>query len=131
MRPSLKMTVNRAAALSFTTLLALVPLMIVCLSTLSAFPFFTSSALDGANIFENFIPATGKIVQSHLQSFVAQSAHLPVWDVLLCITVFTDIYNRTSPKRDLAERLRRADISTLFLYAIILCGAPALIVMSI
>ena len=57
----------RASALAFTSLLAIVPMMSVGFAILSSFPVFqdiTTPAQDF--IFENFVPATGKVVQNYI-----------------------------------------------------------------
>lgn len=66
-----------AAALSYTSLLALVPLMAVMLGVISAFPVFDQWATDlESYIFANFVPAAGDAVQEHLNQFVERTAGL-------------------------------------------------------
>lgn len=66
-----------AAALSFTSLLALVPLMAVMLGVISAFPVFDQWAVEVESyIFANFVPAAGDAVQQHLNQFVEGTAEL-------------------------------------------------------
>jgi len=66
-----------AGALSFTSLLALVPLMAVMLGVVSAFPVFDRWATDiESYIFENFVPAAGDQIQLYLQEFVGRTAGL-------------------------------------------------------
>ncbi|MFC3908101.1 YihY family inner membrane protein [Legionella dresdenensis] len=73
----------RASALAFTSLLAIVPLMTVGLSLMSSFPAFQNLSTPIQNfIFENFVPATGKVVQNYLQQFVSQVSHLSVWGII-------------------------------------------------
>ncbi|MDF2939848.1 MAG: conserved rane protein of unknown function [Gammaproteobacteria bacterium] len=69
----------RASALTYTTLLALVPLMVVILAAFSMLPFFdhVSHQLQ-AFIFNNFVPHTGKVVQRYLFGFRQHAFHLPV-----------------------------------------------------
>ena len=127
MRHFFEDVVNRAAALSFTTLLALVPLMIVCLSTLSAFPFFTSSALDGANFTKILTPLQVKLYKAIFNLCgtirICQSGTFvhTVFTVFTIEQALNVIWRAPQTRRHIA----------LFLYAIILCGAPALIAMSI
>ncbi|AHE67999.1 putative membrane protein [Legionella oakridgensis ATCC 33761 = DSM 21215] len=73
----------RASALAFTTLLAIVPLMSVGFTILSTFPVFYQ--LRGPLqefIFENFVPATGKVIQDYLQLFATQVSKLSMLGVL-------------------------------------------------
>lgn len=66
-----------AAALSYTSLLALVPLMTVMLGVISAFPVFDRWADElEAYIFANFVPAAGDTVREHLNEFVQRTAGL-------------------------------------------------------
>lgn len=66
-----------AAALSYTSLLALVPLMAVMLGVISAFPVFDQWATElETYIFSNFVPAAGDAVQAHLNQFVGRTAGL-------------------------------------------------------
>ncbi|MBA2657686.1 MAG: YihY family inner membrane protein [Tatlockia sp.] len=69
----------RASALAFTSLLAVIPLMTVGFAVLSSFPVFHHLAGPAQDyIFENFVPATGKSIQSYLQQFASQVSNLSV-----------------------------------------------------
>jgi membrane protein len=62
-----------AGALSYTTLLALVPLFAVLFSIVAAFPVFEAAVGQMRMfIFDNFVPASGEQVQQYLEEFVAQ-----------------------------------------------------------
>ncbi|MGK7296625.1 MAG: virulence factor BrkB family protein [Candidatus Wenzhouxiangella sp. M2_3B_020] len=66
-----------AGALSYTSLLALVPLMAVILGVLSAFPVFDYGVNQLQDfIFSNFVPAAGDVVRQYLDQFVERSAEL-------------------------------------------------------
>lgn len=59
-----------AASLTFTTLLALVPLMAVGFAMIAAFPNFDDAQLQLENfIFENFVPHAGDAVRDYLNTF--------------------------------------------------------------
>ncbi|MEQ9200085.1 MAG: YihY family inner membrane protein, partial [Rhodospirillales bacterium] len=66
-----------AASLSYTSLLALVPMLAISLSILSAFPVF-NDAREGiqALIFENFAPNTGEALTDYIQTFIRNTAGL-------------------------------------------------------
>jgi membrane protein len=66
-----------AASLSYTSLLALVPMLAISLSILSAFPVF-DEARDGIQqlIFENFAPNTGEALSEYIQTFVRNTTGL-------------------------------------------------------
>ena len=76
----------RASALTYTTLLALVPLMAVLFSVLSAFPVFKNvgDQIQGY-AFEHFVPATGKVVEGYLTTFAAQASKLSGIGIALLI----------------------------------------------
>lgn len=68
---------GRAAALSYTTLLSLVPLMAVTFAVLSAFPVFHGLGDKIQTfIFANFVADSAQVVQKHLQGFVQQTSRL-------------------------------------------------------
>ncbi len=68
---------QNAAALTYTTLLSLVPLMTVMLAVLSAFP-----VADRVNeiiqdfVFKNFVPTSGELLQQYLLEFSAKASSL-------------------------------------------------------
>jgi membrane protein len=66
-----------AASLSYTSLLALVPMLAISLSILSAFPVF-DEARDGIQqlIFDNFAPNTGEALADYVQTFIRNTAGL-------------------------------------------------------
>lgn len=66
-----------AAALSYTTLLAIVPLFTVVVSILSVFPMFDnwSETLE-EQMFATFVPTAGDVVRSYLDQFTEQAGRL-------------------------------------------------------
>ncbi|MCR9176424.1 MAG: YihY family inner membrane protein [Alphaproteobacteria bacterium] len=66
-----------AGALTYTTLLALVPLMAIAFSIFSAFPAF-DSIQDRLQemIFENLVPEVGQDVRGYITSFTANASKL-------------------------------------------------------
>ncbi len=67
----------RSAALTYTTLLSLVPLMTVCFALLSAFPVFKNISGQLQDfIFTHFVATSGEIIQNYLTYFVNQTKHL-------------------------------------------------------
>ena len=68
---------STAASLSFTTLLALVPLVTVIFSMLSLFPVFGEWSSDiEAFLFENFVPAASEAVKGYILEFSDKAAKL-------------------------------------------------------
>lgn len=66
-----------AGALSFTTVLAVVPLMAVIIAVLSLFPVFDSwKSVIQDFIYSNFVPASGDVVQKYLTQFAGKAGQL-------------------------------------------------------
>ncbi len=119
-----------AAALTYTTLFAVVPLMTVSYSMLAAVPNFrgVGEQLQGW-IFENFVPATGEVVQDYLATFSSQAQSLTVIGIVfLAVTsimmmknieaAFNRIWRVTEPRKGL---------SSFLLYWAVLSLGPILI----
>ncbi|MBI4692630.1 MAG: YihY family inner membrane protein [Gammaproteobacteria bacterium] len=68
---------SAAAALTYTTLLSLVPLLTVVLIALAAFPAFAEwrGRIEDF-VFQNFVPALGSQVQHYLSEFAAKASGL-------------------------------------------------------
>jgi membrane protein len=68
---------QHAIVLTYTTLFAVVPVMTVTFSILSAIPSMQHVSVDIQNfVFRHFIPSTGMMVQQRLQEFSQQASHL-------------------------------------------------------
>jgi len=62
---------EEAASLSYTSLLALVPLMAVIVGVVSIFPVFSEWSVQFQNfVFNNFVPAAGETVRNYLETFL-------------------------------------------------------------
>lgn len=124
----------RAAALAFTTLFAIVPLMTIGLVVLSSFPVFQGLSDPLQNfIFKNFVPATGQIIQNYLQKFAAQVPQLSIWGIsflfisalLVMFTIehsMNKIWRVTTP---------RQGVTAFILYWTILSLAPVFLGLSL
>jgi len=104
-----------AAALSFASILSLVPLTVVALGVLSVFPVFQSwmGAIQDF-IYGNFVPASGEAVQEYLDQFTHVAGRLTAFGLLfLAVTAtlmmatieqaFNDIW-RVRERRKLLHR---------------------------
>jgi membrane protein len=83
--------VQFAASLTYTTLLALVPIITIALTVLSAFPVFTELTTQlKLFILSNFVPTSaGKIITIYMQQFSEKATRLTVIGVaLLAVTAF-------------------------------------------
>lgn len=68
---------RNAAALTYTTLLSLVPLMTVTLAIFSAFPIADRvNELIQSFVFENFVPTSGVQLQQYLSDFSSKASQL-------------------------------------------------------
>jgi len=77
---------TNAAALAFTTVLALVPAAAVMFSMLSVFPVFQDWATELENfVYDNLVPAAGDLVQSHVQEFIGQTGRLTAFGLLFLL----------------------------------------------
>jgi membrane protein len=102
---------RNAAALAYTTLLALVPLAAVVFSALSMFPVFEEWALTLEEfVYKNLVPAAGDVIKEHLQRFTEHTGKLTaigavflvVGAVLLLFTIeetFNEIWHVQEGRR--------------------------------
>ncbi len=68
---------QNAAALTYTTLLSLVPLMTVTLAVFSAFPVADRvNLLIQDFVFANFVPTSGEVLQQYLSEFSSKASRL-------------------------------------------------------
>ena len=108
--------VQFAASLTYTTLLALVPIVTIALTVLSAFPVFTDLMTQLKEfVLGNFVPiSAGKIISVYMQQFSQKAAHLTALGIgLLAVTAFMlmltidhafDVIWRVRRKRPLLRR---------------------------
>ncbi|WP_424682482.1 YihY family inner membrane protein [Frateuria sp. YIM B11624] len=91
-----------AGALSYTTLVSLVPLMVAVLAMLSVFPVFQSARDVLLNfVFQNFLPTTVAKVQATLQTFAANASQLTG------ISILVMLFSALSMMISIEDRLNR------------------------
>ena len=123
-----------AGALSYTTLLALVPLLTVTVYALSAFPVFGSlSGRIHDFIFTNFIPATGEVVQKYLEQFAQKAARLTTVGVLfLFVTALMVMDTIDQTLNDIWRiKVKRKRIASFTVYWAVLTLGPLLVGLSL
>lgn len=77
---------TNAAALAFTTILALVPAAAVTFSMLSVFPVFEQWSVELENfVYQNLVPAAGDVVQTQLQEFISHTARLTAFSLFFLL----------------------------------------------
>ncbi|MBA6263863.1 MAG: virulence factor BrkB family protein [Colwellia sp.] len=66
-----------AGYLSYVTLMSLVPLIVVMLSVMTAFPIFTEiKGIIENFVYQNFMPAAGDVVKEHITGFVTNASEM-------------------------------------------------------
>src|SRR5690606_8067577 len=86
---------KNAAALTYTTLFAVVPVMTVTYAMLAAIPAFNQvGGQIEAFIFDNFVPSTGAALRNYLSEYSEQARQLTgVSFALLMVTAFLMLVN--------------------------------------
>jgi membrane protein len=109
---------QNAASLTYTTLFAVVPMMTVLFSILSAIPSLKQlSTQIQSFIFRHFLPDTGIKVQSYLNEFATQASNLTIVGVfmlfvtalMMLVTIekaFNQIWKVKQPKQSIMGFLR-------------------------
>ncbi len=121
---------NSAAALTYTTLFAVVPMMTVTFSMLSAVPAFSGVGEQIQHfIFHNFLPASGEMVQEYLANFTTQARQLTwIGVVFLAVTAFAMLVTVEKALNNIWRvRQPRRGISSFLLYWAILSLGPLLL----
>ncbi|MWV17872.1 YihY family inner membrane protein [Pseudomonas sp. L-22-4S-12] len=119
-----------AAALTYTTLFAVVPMMTVTFAMLSAIPVFQGMGEDIQSfIFRNFVPSSGATVQEYLREFTVQARKL-TWAgvILLALTAFMMLVTIEKAFNTIWRvRQPRRGVSSFLLYWAILSLGPLLL----
>ncbi len=121
---------NSAAALTYTTLFAVVPMMTVTFAMLSAIPAFQGVGEEIQNfIFRNFLPSSGETVQEYLKNFTTQARQLTwIGVVLLAVTAFAMLVTVEKALNTIWRvRQPRRGVSSFLLYWAILSLGPLLL----
>lgn len=119
-----------AGALSFTSLLSLVPLMAVTFSVLAAFPVFQTVTTDlQAFVFKNFVPAAGEVVSEHLNQFAQKASGLTAAGIVfLLITALMLMGNIDRALNAIWKvQKKRSFTSSFLIYWAILTLGPLLV----
>jgi membrane protein len=125
---------RHVAALTFTTLLSLVPLMTVMLALFSIFPVSGRIAeqVEGF-LFQHFVPAAGEAVHQHLKNFSQKATELSGVGFLLLILVALLLMNNIDKAFNTIWQVRRkrSPLATFTVYWAILSLGPILIAISV
>jgi membrane protein len=108
-------SVQRAAGLSYTTLLAMVPFLAIALAVLSAFPVFDQFKDQIMDVvLNNFLPETGAQVTGYLGNFLQNTGQMTaIGTIVLGLTAvmllsaiegaMNDVFRVTSPRKLLSR----------------------------
>lgn len=121
---------NSAAALTYTTLFAVVPMMTVTFAMLSAIPAFQGAGEQIQHfVFHNFVPSSGETVQEYLREFTTQARKLTwVGVVLLAVTAFMMLVTIEKAFNTIWRvRQPRRGVTSFLLYWAILSLGPLLL----
>lgn len=109
---------EHAAALTFTTLFAVVPMLTVVFTALAAVPSLHHVSGDIQQfIFDNLVPSTGETVQHYLADFSRQASQLTVVGIgmlfvtaiMMLVTIeraFNEIWQVRAPRQGMVSFLR-------------------------
>ncbi|MCU7904897.1 MAG: virulence factor BrkB family protein [Candidatus Thiodiazotropha sp. (ex Epidulcina cf. delphinae)] len=126
--------VQHVAALTYTTLLSLVPLMTIMLALFSVFPASERMSEQIENfLFQHFVPAAGEAVQEHLRNFSRKAAQLTGVGFLFLILVALLLMSNIDKAFNTIWHVRRkrAPLAKFTIYWAILSLGPILIVISV
>lgn len=119
-----------AAALTYTTLFAIVPMMTVTFAMLSAIPAFqgVGEQIQGY-IFRNFIPSTGATIHEYLAAFTSQARQLTWFGVgfLMATALMMMLTIEKAFNQIWRVRQARRGVSSFLLYWAVLSLGPLLL----
>jgi len=121
---------QRAAALTYTTLLAMVPLLAISFAVFSAFEAFGEMQTQVQNfIFENFVPQVGSVVQEHLEQFASKTKGLSIVGALFLAVTSVMLLSSISSAFNHIWRVRQTKglVVRLPVYWMILTLTPLLL----
>ena len=123
-----------AAALTFTTLLSLVPLMTVSLAIFYAFPAAEQvNAVLRDFLFQNFMPTAGEVLQQHLDAFINKASSLSGTSFAALIVVALLLMSNIDQSLNTIweVRAKRGFVSKFLIYWAVLTLGPLLITASV
>ncbi|GAW95769.1 uncharacterized protein family UPF0761 [Colwellia marinimaniae] len=123
-----------AGYLSYVCLMSLVPLVVVMLSVMTAFPLFAELQQTVEQfVYQNFVPAAGDVVQQYLTGFVANASKMSAVAIsflfvaaLLLISTIDNTFNKIWRVTD-----KRRTITSFAMYWMVLTLGPILVGASI
>ncbi|MGD2116723.1 MAG: virulence factor BrkB family protein [Chromatiales bacterium] len=127
-------SLQNAAAMTYTTLLSLVPLMAVSIAIFSAFPIADriSEAIQDF-VFQNFMPASGDVLQSYFDEFSGKASKMTGTGFIFLILVALMLMANIDRAFNTIWRVKRkrGPINQFMVYWAVLSLGPILIAVSI
>lgn len=125
-----------AAALTYATLLSLVPMLAVGFSILAAFPVFESVSDQLQDfIFKNFVPASQEMIQKYFVDFAQKASQLTalgvIFLVITALLLMETIDHALNDIWNVHKRDRRQGVSVFMMYWVVLSLGPLLVGISI
>ncbi len=123
-----------ASSLSFTTLLALVPLFTVIISVLTLFPVPEALSYSVEEfLFDNFVPAAGETVQGYLHEFSTKAAQLTVFGLVFLLFSSISLMATIEDAFNSIWKVKKGRnwVQRLLVYWALLTLGPLLIVVSL
>lgn len=121
---------QNAASLTYTFLLSLVPLMTVTLAVFSAFPIAERvQEIVQTFLFENFVPASGEVLQEYLLQFSSKASRLSGTGFAFLIVVALMMMHTIDRSLNTIWEVqdRRSPLHTFLVYWAVLSLGPVLI----
>jgi len=123
-----------AGYLSYVTLMSLVPLIVVMISVMTAFPIFADIKDIIENfVYQNFLPATGDAVKVHITGFVENASKMSAVAIsflFLFALLLISAIDRTLNKLWRVNKKRRV-VTAFSMYWMVLTLGPVLVGSSI
>ncbi|MDX8401624.1 MAG: YihY family inner membrane protein, partial [Mariprofundaceae bacterium] len=122
--------IQRASALAYASLLAIVPLVALGFSVFSGFQFFEEAATRIRDaLLEYLVPASRETIEAYLATIADRSAALPVFGVIGLLVTATALLNTVEEAFNAIWRITRARpwLSKFITFWAILTLAPLLI----
>ncbi len=123
-----------AGYLSYVTLMSLVPLIVVMLSVMTAFPIFSEiKDLIESFVYQNFIPASGDVVKEHITGFVnntSKMSAIAITFLFLFALLLISTIDKSLNKLWRVDKKRRI-VTAFSMYWMVLTLGPVLVGSSI
>lgn len=121
---------SSSAELAYTTILALVPLITVVFSLLSAFPMFSDVSLSLKQlIYSNLVPTASDTIQNYLEQFIANTKKMTFIGIIGLIVTSLLLINsiNNALNRIWQTKRKRSFMYNLTMYWTILTLGPILV----